>query len=138
LEVAKDHPVLGRVLALEQNWRIVDTVVEVAKKLGKTAAQVALNWVATQPGVTSTIIGATKLAQLEDNFAAIEFTIPAELRRRLDEVSALPPAHPYLFFGGVLQDMITGNTSIRAWKRAHATGADSAGASAAAKGASGD
>ena len=138
LEVAKDHPVLGRVLALEQNWRIVDTVVDVAKKLGKTAAQVALNWVATQPGVTSTIIGATKLAQLEDNFAAIEFTIPAELRRRLDEVSALPPAHPYLFFGGVLQDMITGNTSIRAWKRAHATGADSAGASAAAKGASGD
>jgi hypothetical protein len=97
-----------------------------------------LNWVATQPGVTSTIIGATKLAQLEDNFAAIEFTIPAELRQQLDEVSALPSAHPYLFFGGVLQDMITGNTSIRAWKRAHATGADSPGPSAAAKGASGD
>jgi aryl-alcohol dehydrogenase-like predicted oxidoreductase len=137
-EQAKDHPVLGRVLTLEQNWRIVDTVVDVAKKLGKTPAQVALNWVATQPGVTSTIIGATKLAQLEDNFTAIEFTIPAELRRRLDEVSALPTAHPYLFFGGLIQPMITGNTSLQPWTRGYATGADSPGAAEAAKKASGD
>jgi len=137
-EQAKDHPVLGRVLTLEQNWRIVDAVVDVAKKIGKTPAQVALNWVATQPGVTSTIIGATKLAQLEDNLTAIEFTIPAELRRKLDEVSALPTAHPYLFFGDVIQTMITGNTSIQAWRRGHATGADSPGSGTAAKGASGD
>jgi hypothetical protein len=82
-----------------------------------------LKWVATQPGVTSTIIGATKLAQLEDNFRALEFTIPAELRQQLDEVSALPSAHPYLFFGGVLQTMIRGNVPIQPWKRAHATGA---------------
>ena len=122
LEQTKDHPVLGRVLKNEQNWNIVDAVVNVAKQIGKTPAQVALNWVATQPGVTSTIIGATKLAQLEDNFRAIEFTIPPELRRQLDAVSALPTAHPYLFFGGVLQEMITGNTSIQSWKPAHATG----------------
>src|SRR5215468_1812662 len=123
LEQTKDHPVLGKVLRSEQNWRIVNSVVEVAKKLGKTPAQVALNWVATQPGVTSTIIGATKLAQLEDNFRALEFTLPAELRQQLDEVSALPSAHPYLFFGGVLQAMIRGNVPIQPWRRAHATGA---------------
>src|SRR5262249_2981037 len=98
-------------------------VVDVAKKIGKSAAQVALNWVATQPGITSTIIGATKIPQLEDNLAAIEFTIPAELRQRLDEVSALPSTHPYLFFGGPLHAMITGNTSIQPWRPAHATGA---------------
>lgn len=131
LEQTKDHPVLGRVLTSEQNWQIVDTVVDVAKKIGKTPAQVALNWVATQPGVTSTIIGATKLAQLDDNFAAIEFSIPAELRARLDEISALPSAHPYLFFGQVMQAMIRGNTSIQSWKRAHATGASEIGAPAA-------
>ena len=127
LEQTKDHPVLGKVLRSEQNWRIVDTVVDAAKRIGKTPAQVALNWVATQPGVTSTIIGATKLAQLEDNLAALGFTIPAELRHRLDEVSALPSAHPYLFFGGVLQAMINGNTSIQPWRRAHATGASGPG-----------
>ena len=122
LEQTKDHPVLGRVLKNEQNWRIVDAVVNVAKQIGKTPAQVALNWVATQPGVTSTIIGATKLAQLEDNFAAIEFTISTELRRQLDAVSALPSAHPYLFFGGALQQMMTGNTSIQPWTPARSTG----------------
>src|SRR5262249_40686355 len=111
------------VFANEQNWRIADTVVDVARKIGKSPAQVALNWVATQPGITSTIIGATKIPQLEDNLAAIEFTIPTELRQRLDEVSALPPTHPYLFFSGPLHAMITGNTSIQPWKPAHATGA---------------
>lgn len=123
LEVVKDHPVLGNVLKSERNWRVVDAVVDVAKKIGKTPAQVALNWVATQPAVTSTIIGATKIAQLEDNLSAIEFTIPAELRQRLEEVSALPSAHPYLFFGETMQAMINGSTSIRPWTRAHATGA---------------
>src|SRR5215831_3971375 len=122
LELAKDHPVLGKVLKNEQNWHIVDTVVEVAKKIGKTPAQVALNWVATQAGVTSTIIGATKVAQLEDNLSAIEFAIPAELRQRLDEVSALPSAHPYFFFGEIMQSMINGNMPTRPWKPAHAIG----------------
>src|SRR5215813_4804883 len=137
LEQTKDHPVLGRVFANEQNWSIADAVVDVAKKIGKSAAQVALNWVATQPGITSTIIGATKIPQLEDNLAAIEFTIPAELRQRLDEVSALPATHPYLFFSGPLHAMITGDTSIRPWTRSHATGA-SAEAPPAAKTASAD
>jgi aryl-alcohol dehydrogenase-like predicted oxidoreductase len=123
LEQTKDHPVLGKVLRSEQNWRIVETVVDVAKRMGKTPAQVALNWVATQPGVTSTIIGATKIAQLDDNLSAVEFTVPAELRQQLDAVSELPVAHPYMFFGGALQSMITGNTSIQPWMPSRATGA---------------
>jgi aryl-alcohol dehydrogenase-like predicted oxidoreductase len=125
LEQTKEHPVLGKVLRSEQNWRIVETVVDVAKKIGKTPAQVALNWVATQPGVTSSIIGATKIAQLDDNLSAIEFVIPAELRQQLEEISALPSAHPYIFFGGALQAMITGNTSTQPWRPALATGASS-------------
>jgi aryl-alcohol dehydrogenase-like predicted oxidoreductase len=122
LEQTKDHPVLGKVLRSEQNWRIADAVVDVAKTIGKTPAQVALNWVTTQPGVTSTIIGATKLAQLEDNLRAIEFTIPGELRRRLDSESALPSAHPYQFFGGALQSMINGASPVQPWRRAQVTG----------------
>jgi aryl-alcohol dehydrogenase-like predicted oxidoreductase len=48
----------------ERNWKILDALLDVAKKLNRRSAQVAVSWVATQPGVTSTIIGATKLAQL--------------------------------------------------------------------------
>lgn len=78
-------------------------------------AQVALNWVATQPGVTSTIIGATKLNQLESNLEAISFTIPDELRQKLDEASRLDPAHPYMFFDDVLQDRVRGGVRVRKW-----------------------
>jgi aryl-alcohol dehydrogenase-like predicted oxidoreductase len=99
-----------------QNWRVLDVLLEVAKEMGRPPALVALNWVATQPGVTSTIIGASKLAQLKDNLSSIEFTIPAELRQRLDEVSAPSSIHPYVFFESFIQGMISGGTAIDAWK----------------------
>ncbi|HEX8893862.1 MAG TPA: aldo/keto reductase [Terriglobales bacterium] len=99
----------------ERNWKILDVLLDVAKKLNRPPAQVALSWVATQPGVTSTIIGATKLAQLEDNLAALSLEIPADLRSKLDAASALDPAHPYMFFTGVLQERIRGGVAVRKW-----------------------
>ena len=104
----------------EQNWRILDLVLEVAKQIGRPPAQVALNWVATQPGVTSTILGASKLTQLEDNLKAMEFTIPSELRKRLDEVSAPPSSHPYVFFEPFLQTVIQGSAAVKPWQPARA------------------
>jgi hypothetical protein len=77
---------------------------------------VALNLVATQPGVTSTILGATKVAQLQDNLASLSFEIPAELRQRLEQVSALAPVHPYNFFEPVIQGRISGGTTVRPWE----------------------
>ena len=99
----------------ERNWKILDALLVVAKQLNRHPAQVALNWVATQPGVTSTIIGATKLVQLEDNLAALSFEIPADLRAKLDEVGKLDPAHPYMFFSGILQERIHGGVAVKKW-----------------------
>jgi aryl-alcohol dehydrogenase-like predicted oxidoreductase len=121
LEITKSNPIIERFT--ERNWRILDALLEVAKRMDKPPAQVALNWVATQPGVTSTIIGATKLPQLDGNLAALEFAIPAELRRRLDEASALEPVHPYTFFAEPFRTMINGTAVPRAWAPAHVTGA---------------
>ena len=101
----------------ERNWQILDALHEVAKEIGCPPAQVAVNWVVTQPGITSTIIGATKLKQLEDNLAALSFKIPAELHAKLDSSSALEPAHPYMFFAGVLQERINGGVTVRGWER---------------------
>lgn len=97
----------------ERNWKIVDALQDVAKQLGRSMAQVGLNWVATQPGITSTIIGATKPHQIDDNLAALNFEIPAELRKRLDETSALESIHPYMFFEEVLQSRVHGGTVVR-------------------------
>ncbi len=115
LEVLKDsdNPVFNKFT--EGNWKVLDTLQEVAKQLGRSLAQVALNWVTTQPGVTSTIIGATKLKQLEDNLAAQSFAIPAELRQKLDDASVLEAIHPYMFFGDVLQSRVRGGVTVRRW-----------------------
>jgi len=103
----------------ERNWKILDVLLDVSKKIGRPLAEVALNWVGTQPGVTSTIIGATKLAQVESNLSSLDFTIPAELRARLDKAGELDPtAQPYAFFSPALQARVKGNAEIRPWARA--------------------
>jgi aryl-alcohol dehydrogenase-like predicted oxidoreductase len=113
LEKTKSHPVLNRFTA--RNWRVAELVVDAAQKLGKPPAQVALNWVATQPGITSSIIGATKISQLDDNLASLTFTIPPDVRARLDEATAIEPVHPYMFFRPAMQAMMSGGVEIRPW-----------------------
>jgi aryl-alcohol dehydrogenase-like predicted oxidoreductase len=99
----------------EHNWRVLDALLEVAKQLNKKPAQVALNWAATQPGITSTIIGASNIAQLQDNLSALEFAIPAELRKRLDDASAIERFHPYTFFEAGIQNRVRGENPVSAW-----------------------
>jgi aryl-alcohol dehydrogenase-like predicted oxidoreductase len=100
----------------ERNWKVLDVLLDASKEIGRPPAEVALNCVATQPGVTSTIIGATKLAQLDSNLSSLDFTIPAELRTRLDKASELDPtAQPYAFFTPTMQARVSGNVTIRPW-----------------------
>lgn len=116
LEILKNanNPVFGKFT--ERNWKTLDILASASKTLGRPMAQVALQWVASQPGVTSTLIGATSLRQLEDNLASLEFAIPVELRQRLNEVSALDPATPYMFFDEVLQSRIHGGVKVHKWQ----------------------
>jgi aryl-alcohol dehydrogenase-like predicted oxidoreductase len=101
----------------ESNWKIVDVLVEVAKQIRRSPAEVALNWVATQPGVTSTIIGATKTDQLDSNLSSLDFSIPADLRARLDNAGAPDPlVQPYVFFDDKIQSRVNGDTVVRRWK----------------------
>jgi aryl-alcohol dehydrogenase-like predicted oxidoreductase len=115
---ASDNPTLKRFS--ERNWRILDVLLDVSKQLRRSPAQVALNWVVTQPGLTSTILGASKRSQLEDNLSSIEFSIPSDLRYRLDAVSALPSIHPYMFFEPFIQGMIHG-TKVHGWSAGQAS-----------------
>jgi len=103
----------------EHNWRVLDTLLDVSKQIGKPAAQVAINWLATQSGVTSVILGATKPAQLADNLGSLDFSIPAELRKRLDDVGRPEPVHPYNFYEPSMQARISGNTTVREWRRGY-------------------
>lgn len=118
LDLTRDIPNPGFQRFTERNWKILDVVVEVAKKIDRTPAQVALNWAATQPGITSLIVGASKPAQFDDNLQSLEFEIPGELRKKLDAVGALEIVHPYTFFEPPMQGWISGGTKLRPWQPA--------------------
>jgi aryl-alcohol dehydrogenase-like predicted oxidoreductase len=81
----------------ERTWSIIDVLLEVAEEVGKSPAQVALNWLLHQPGVTAPIIGVRTLDHLEDNLGAIGWSLSEMQMTRLNEVSELELPYPYDF-----------------------------------------
>src|SRR5262249_35488436 len=73
-----DEPITFTYKLDDRAWSIVDAVRKVAEETGKSAAQVALNWIVHRPGVTSPIIGARNLDQLDDNLAAVGWKLDDE------------------------------------------------------------
>jgi len=72
----------------ERTWQILDAVRQVADAAGASMAQVALAWVAGRPGVSSVLIGARTVEQLEDNLGAARLSLSTEQTKLLDAVSA--------------------------------------------------
>jgi len=97
----------------ERNWRILDALTEVSKEADRRPAQVALNWITRRPGVASTIIGATSVAQLEDNLRALDFVLPHQASEKLEAASRPEAVFPYTFFGPPMQGMVRGGASVR-------------------------
>ena len=102
----------GQELMGERNLNIAAAVVELAEEIGRTPAQVAINWVRQQRrGVIIPILGARTPSQLQDNLAALDFKLSDEQLQRLDAASAIAPGfpHDFLMREGVRQ-VIYGNT----------------------------
>src|SRR6266576_3704522 len=85
-----DFPIVDK----ERTWKILETMVPIAKAHHCSPARISLAWLLTRPVVTSVILGAKRLEQLQDNLAAAELELSKEEIRQLDEVSALPPEYP--------------------------------------------
>ena len=69
----------------ENDFAIVDRVVELAEQKGVSAAQIALAWIVQRPGVTAPIIGASKMGHLEEAVAALDVDLSDEERAYLEE-----------------------------------------------------
>jgi len=65
-QILYDHPC---------DWEVVEAVKKVAAARGLAPAKVALAWLLSRPGVVAPIVGATKLAHLEDAVAATEIEL---------------------------------------------------------------
>lgn len=113
------NPVLDRIAANPRNWDIVETLNQIAAEIDKPASSVALNWIAKRPGVSATLLGATKPHQLKANLQALDFELPADAVTKLETISRPESVTPYMFFGETMQNMQTGGTTVTSlpvWK----------------------
>jgi len=85
-----DFPIVDK----ERTWKILDAMAPIAKAHACSPARISLAWLLTKPVVTSVILGAKRLDQLQDNLAAAELKLTKEEIKQLDEVSTLPPEYP--------------------------------------------
>jgi aryl-alcohol dehydrogenase-like predicted oxidoreductase len=86
---------LGPPVPEERLFTVVDALDAVARDIGKTVPQVAINWLLQRPSVSTVIIGARTEEQLRQNLGAAGWALPAEHVARLDAASAVTPAYPY-------------------------------------------
>jgi aryl-alcohol dehydrogenase-like predicted oxidoreductase len=77
-----------------RGYDIIDVLGEVAAAHGVSVAQIALAWLLHQPRVTSVIIGAKRLEQLDDNLGSVDITLTAAELEQLNTVSALSVEYP--------------------------------------------
>ena len=85
-----DFPIVDK----ERTWRILDAIAPIAKEYDCSPARISLAWLLAKPVVTSVILGAKRLDQLQDNLAAAELNFTEREIEVLDEVSTLPPEYP--------------------------------------------
>ncbi|HWJ74064.1 MAG TPA: aldo/keto reductase [Kaistia sp.] len=78
----------------DRAFDVVDVMREIASSKGVTVAQVALAYLLKKPFVTTVIIGAKTIEQLDDNLAAVAVTLSDDDMNRLNAVSVLPPEYP--------------------------------------------
>ena len=89
----------------ERTFTVVDELQRIANQLSTTPARVALAWVRGRAGVSSIVIGARRLAQLEDNIGSLDIQLPKEAMTALDALTAPEPSFPapYEAFSSMLQ-----------------------------------
>jgi aryl-alcohol dehydrogenase-like predicted oxidoreductase len=85
----------GPATDFEHLYKIVDALDEVAEEVGKSVAQVSLNWLLQRPTVANLVIGARNEEQLKQNLAAVGWNLTTEQVKKLDDASYKDPIYPY-------------------------------------------
>ncbi|MFZ0485723.1 MAG: aldo/keto reductase [Arenicellales bacterium] len=78
----------------ERAFNVIDVMQPIAKEHGVSVANIALAWLLHQDVVTTVIIGAKNMEQLNDNLKSVDIKLSDQELQSLDEVSALPPEYP--------------------------------------------
>ena len=81
----------------EFGFKLVEKLRQIGKRKEASVAQISLAWLLAKPVVSSIIIGATKLHQLEDNLKAVNVRLTDAEIAELDNMTAPPPIYPNWF-----------------------------------------
>ena len=100
---------------VDRNWDVLDVLKAVAAEVDRPPAQVALAWTLARPGVASTLIGASKVSQLESNIAATDIRLTAEQMGRLDAASAPTPGFTSSLTQPSIRRMVFGGHDVVGW-----------------------
>jgi aryl-alcohol dehydrogenase-like predicted oxidoreductase len=118
-QVKSDRGFITDTALNEKPYTIIDELEVIAKTHNSTLARVALAWVQSQPGVSSTIIGARRLAQLEDNIKALDLKLKQNEIKSLNALTqptfgfpqSMEPYFPSIHNGGTTVNGIHGDIS---------------------------
>jgi aryl-alcohol dehydrogenase-like predicted oxidoreductase len=86
-------------------------LIQLAKEIGRSPSQVAINWIRQQPGNIIPILGARTDKQLKDNLGCLEFELEEEHIRRLSQASPIDLGFPHSFLASDhVHSLIFGDT----------------------------
>ena len=100
---------------VDRNWDILDVLKAVAGELDRPPAQVALAWTLARPGVAATLVGASKVAQLDSNIAATDLRLSEDQLRRLDQASAPAAGFSSSLTAPAVRRMVFGSHDVVGW-----------------------
>ena len=99
----------------DRNWNVLEALEAVAAEHDRPPAQIALAWVMARPGVTATLVGASKLQQLESNIAAAEIALSVDQMTRLNDAGAPAPGFSASLTSSVVRRMVFGGNDVVGW-----------------------
>jgi len=99
----------------EQNWAILEVLRSVATEVERSTAETALAWVMARPGIASTLIGASKLSQLQTNIAATQIKLSDDQLERLNTASTPPVGFSSSLTAPGLRAMLFGGHTVAGW-----------------------
>jgi aryl-alcohol dehydrogenase-like predicted oxidoreductase len=79
----------------ERLFSVTDALEAVSREIGQSIPRVAIAWLLSRPTISSVVLGARNVAQLQDNLGAVDTRLTPEQVARLDAASAVRPAYPY-------------------------------------------
>jgi len=90
----------------EKGYQLLDRMKNMASSHRATPAQVAIAWVLSKPFVSSVLIGANTMQQLEDNLGAADLKLRKEDLATLDESTTPTPVYPNYFNARVVDEAV--------------------------------